>query len=119
MLSFKLKRAHMERPWAASAEAAVVEAPRFADRLFIRDPALRKALLSFCGGRPPPQKPAADSGLERAGLLALGGQLRRYELHCLLPMLKRPEVDSGRSHANARVCLSPHSALPLLPCRQG
>ena len=118
MLSFKLKQAYLECPWQPAEDAAVVEGTRFRDRLLIPAPALRKDLQSFCGRAPPPHKRAAGSGLEPRELRALTGRLREAGLQCLLFMLKDPKVDSsGRSYANAQVCLSPYRVLS--PRRQG
>ena len=101
MVGFKLSKVYFEHPWQAPDNAAVVDAPRFAERLLIPKLALRKALLSFCG-----------KGLERRDLAALKRCLREKGLECMLLMLEDPDVDgSERSYANAQVRPPPYQVL--------
>ena len=102
MLGFKLSKAYFEHLWQAPGDAAIVDAPRFAERLLIPELALRKALLSFC-----------SEGLERRELAALKRCLREKGLECMLLMLEDPDVDgSERSYANAKVRPPPYQVLP-------
>ena len=107
MLSFKLSRVHFEHPWQAPGDAAVVYAPRFAERLLIPKVTLRKALLQYCGG-----------GLEPRDLAILEGALGDEGLDCLLFLLKRSDIGPKASNATANThCQSPPTACISTPCR--
>lgn len=98
MLGYKLSKSFLERRWAPHADAPLVAAPPFSERLLIREVQLRRSLLSFCGGAPPPRKFARDSGLTEEQLEELMLRLTD-DYSYLLPLLDRHVLHKGHCFA--------------------
>ena len=98
MLGYKLSKSFLERRWAPHADAPLVAAPPFSERLLIREVQLRRSLLSFCGGAPPPRKFARNSGLTEEQLEELMLRLTD-DYSYLLPLLDRHVLHKGHCFA--------------------